>query len=143
MRLDEVTGNINVMPSLLEAAGVPVPASVKGKSVMPLLTKPEARQSWPNRELVQISEALTARALRTKDWTYCVIDAQGRRSEKFSDKYVEYQMYSQAADPFEQVNLAGRKEFAATAAELRKELKGMMEAAGEPPAEIEPVRHYP
>jgi len=52
-------------------------------------------------------------------------------------------MYSQAADPFEQVNLAGRKEFNATAAGLRKELKTLMVAAGEPPAEIEPVKHYP
>ena len=105
--------------------------------------KPEARKAWPNKELVQISEAMTARALRTKDWTYCVIDAQGRRSEKFSEKYVEYQMYSQSADPFEQVNLAGRQEFRATATELRDELKKMMAAAGEPAAEIEAVRHYP
>jgi arylsulfatase A-like enzyme len=143
MHFDEVVGNINIMPTLLEAAGVPVPASVKGKSVMPMMTKPEARRSWPNRELVQISEAMTARALRTKDWTYCVIDAQGRRSEKFSDKYVEYQLYSQAGDPFEQVNLAGRKEFKDKATELREELKAMMTVAGEPPAEIVPVTHYP
>jgi hypothetical protein len=68
---------------------------------------------------------------------------QGRRSEKFSDKYVEYQMCSQAADPFEQVNLAGRQEFRATATELRGELKQMMQAAGEPAVEIEAVRHYP
>ena len=143
MTLPEIVGNINLMPTLLDAAGVPVPPSVKGRSLMPILTKPEAREAWPNKELVQISEAMTARALRTKDWTYCVIDAQGRRSERFSDKYVEYQMYSQAADPFEQVNLAGRQEFRATATELRAELKKMMEAAGEPPVEIEAVRHYP
>jgi arylsulfatase A-like enzyme len=111
MQLDEIVGNINIMPTLLEAAGLPVPASVKGKSFLSLTSKPEARRAWPNRELVQISEAMTARALRTKDWTYCVIDSQGHRSEKFSDRYVEYQMYSQSGDPFEQVNLAGRKEF--------------------------------
>ena len=52
-------------------------------------------------------------------------------------------MYSQASDPFEQVNLAGRQEFRATAMELRDELKTMMAAAGEPAAEIEVVRHYP
>jgi arylsulfatase A-like enzyme len=143
MTLEEIVGNIHVMPTLLDATGVTVPDSVKGRSLMPLLTKAEARTAWPNKELVQISEAMTARALRTKDWTYCVIDAQGRRSEKFSVKYVEYQMYSQAADPFEQVNLAGRQEFRATATELRDELKKMMAAAGEPAAEIEAVRHYP
>jgi arylsulfatase A-like enzyme len=86
---------------------------------------------------------MTARALRTKEWTYCVIDAEGRKTERFSDKYVEYQMYSQAADPFEQVNLAGRKEFRPVADKLREDLKTMMTAAGEPPAEIELVKHYP
>jgi arylsulfatase A-like enzyme len=141
--LPEIVGNINVMPTLLEAAGVAVPSSVKGKSFLGLGGVPAARRAWPNKELVQISEAMTARALRTKDWTYCVIDAQGRRSEKFSDRYVEYQMYSQADDPFEQVNLAGRKEFREKAAELRDELKGMMVAAGEPAGEIEEVKHYP
>ena len=52
-------------------------------------------------------------------------------------------MYSQASDPFEQVNLAGRQEFREAAAELRGELKTMMAAAGEPAVEIEGVRHYP
>jgi arylsulfatase A-like enzyme len=143
MAVPELIGNINVMPTLLAAAGVEVPASVKGKSFFGLPDSPAVRKAWPNKELVQISESMTARALRTKEWTYCVIDAQGRRAEKFSDKYVEYQMYSQADDPFEQVNLAGRQEFKAKAAELRTELKGMMTAAGEPEAEIVPVTHYP
>jgi arylsulfatase A-like enzyme len=141
--IPEIIGNINIMPTLLEAAGIPVPTSLKGRSVMPLLRQPEARKSWPNRELIQISESMTARALRSKEWTYCVIDAQGRQSEKFSDHYVEYQMYSQASDPFEQVNLAGRKEFRSTADQLRDELKTLMLAAGEPPAEIDPAKHYP
>ena len=143
MVVPDVIGNINVMPTLLEATAVKVPASVKGKSFLGLTKEPAARRAWPNKELVQISEAMTARALRTKDWTYCVIDAQGRRSEKFSDRYVEYQMYSQADDPFEQVNLAGRQEYRAKAEELRSELKGMMSAAGEPAVEIEAVKHYP
>lgn len=141
--LPEIVGNIHVMPTLLEAVGIAVPQSVKGKSFLGLATEAEARKAWPNKELVQISESMTARALRTQEWTYCVIDAEGRRSEKFSDKYVEYQMYSQGSDPYEQVNLAGRKEFRAKAAELRTELKGMMAAAGEPAAEIVAVKHYP
>jgi arylsulfatase A-like enzyme len=143
MTVPDVIGNINVMPTLLEASGVAVPTSVKGKSFLGLVKDPAARRAWPNKELVQISEAMTARALRTKDWTYCVIDAQGRRSERFSDRYVEYQMYSQADDPFEQVNLAGRQEYKAKAEELRGELKKMMAAAGEPPVEIEAAKHYP
>ncbi|MHB1700380.1 MAG: sulfatase-like hydrolase/transferase [Acidobacteriaceae bacterium] len=139
----EIIGNINIMPTLLEAAEIPVPASVKGRSAMPLLREPGARKSWPNRELIQISESMTARALRSKEWTYCVIDSLDRRSGKFSDHYVEYQMYNQASDPFEQVNLAGRKEFRSVSDQLRNELRIMMQMAGEPPAQIDPVKHYP
>ncbi|MCL2659608.1 MAG: sulfatase-like hydrolase/transferase [Acidobacteriaceae bacterium] len=143
LNLPEIIGNIHVMPTLLDAAGIAIPSSVKGHSFLSLISQPEARKAWPNKELVQISESMTGRALRTKDWTYCVIDAQGRPDDEFSDKYVEYQMYSQASDPSEQVNLAGRKEYRAIAEKLREELKAMMTAAGEPPAEIEPVKHYP
>ena len=32
---------------------------------------------WPNRELIQISESMTGRAIRTKDWTYCIADPTG------------------------------------------------------------------
>ena len=142
-KLPEIIGNINVMPTLLEAAGIAIPSSVKGRSFMSLISRPEARKQWPNKELVQISESMTGRALRSKEWTYCVIDVEGRRHEKMSDKYVEYQMYSQASDPFEQVNLAGRKEFRSIADKLREELKTMMAAAGEPPVQIEEVKHYP
>ena len=143
LNLPEIIGNINLMPTLLDAAGVAVPPSVKGRSIMPLLRDAEARRTWPNRELIQISESMCARALRNRDWTYCAIDAQGRRSVEFAETYIEYQMYSQASDPFEQVNLAGRKEFRTQAEGLRAELKELMRAAGEPPAEILPATHYP
>lgn len=143
MSLPQVIGNINLMPTLLDAAGVAVPSSLKGRSFLPLLRDPEARKAWPSRELIQISEAMCARAIRTEDWTYCVIDKQGRRDAESSSQYEEYQMYSQAADPFEQVNLAGRKEFREQADHLREELKEIMRAAGEAPAEILPAKHYP
>lgn len=143
LSLPEVIGNINVMPTVLESVGVAVPASVKGRSVMPLLRDPGARRAWPNRELIQISESISARAIRTRDWCYCVRAADGRKDIDSPSRYVEYQMYSEAADPFEQVNLAGRKEFREQAGILREELKALLHAAGEPEAEILPVEYYP
>ena len=68
-------------------------------ALLPLTEGPEARAAWPNKHLIQISEAMTARAIRTQDWTYCVINVQGRKSLKFSDRYVENQMYSQMDGP--------------------------------------------
>jgi arylsulfatase A-like enzyme len=143
LTVPEIVGNINVMPTLLDAAGVTVPGSVKGRSFVPLMRDAAARQAWPNKELIQISESMSARAIRTKEWSYCVIAADGRRDNDSPAKYVEYQMYSEAADPFELVNLAGRKEFRDEAAVLRGELKGLMHAAGEPDAEIVAATHYP
>jgi hypothetical protein len=39
---------IDLTPTLLEAAGVPVPESMKGHSFLPPIRDVEARQAWPD-----------------------------------------------------------------------------------------------
>jgi arylsulfatase A-like enzyme len=121
---------------------VPVPATWKGRSVLPLLNDPSAREGWPNRELIQISESMTARAIRTQDWTYCVADITGAKKAA-SPTYLEWQLYDQRNDPYELVNLAGRKEYLDTAKKLRSQLSELMKYAGEDSAEIQPATLYP
>jgi arylsulfatase A-like enzyme len=142
-QLPELVGIIDIAPTLLEAAGVSVPASWKGRSFLPLLNDPGARQNWPNQQLIQISESMTGRAIRTKDWTYCVADLTGNTKEPAAAAYHEYQFYDQRADPHELVNLAGRKEYRTKADELREQLKKLLAAAGEPEPEIVPAKLYP
>jgi arylsulfatase A-like enzyme len=142
-QIQEVVGIIDIAPTLLGAAGVPVPDSMKGRSVMPLLRDAKAREAWPNSELIQISESMTGRAIRTKDWTYCIADPTGSTITSASTNYHEYQMYDQRNDPHELVNLAGRKEYRETADELREELKKLIVASGEPEPEIVPAKLYP
>ena len=141
-QVPELVGLIDVAPTLLEAAGVPVPSTWKGRSVLPLLNDAEARQSWPNQQLIQISESMTGRAIRTRDWTYCVADITGGK-EAAAATYNEYQIYDQRADPHELVNLAGRKEYRVKADELREQLKRLMASAGEPEPEIVQAKLYP
>jgi arylsulfatase A-like enzyme len=86
---------------------------------------------------------MTGRAIRTRDWTYCIADPTGSTSTYASTNYHEYQMYDQRNDPHELVNLAGRKEYRETADELREELKKLIVAAGEPEPEIVPAKLYP
>jgi arylsulfatase A-like enzyme len=87
---------------------------------------------------------MVGRALRTERWKYCVValDKEGSRDPS-SDRYVEWQLYDLYADPFELVNLAGRREYREIAAQLRERLKTLMVDAGEPEPKIEPARIYP
>lgn len=141
-QIPELVGLIDLAPTLLEAAGVPVPGTWKGHSILPLLNDSHAREQWPNQQLIQISESMTGRAIRTPDWTYCVADMSGGR-ERAAQTYTEYQMYDQRADPSELVNLAGRQEYRAKADELQQKLKQLLLAAGEPEPRILPAKLYP
>jgi arylsulfatase A-like enzyme len=142
-QIPEIVGLIDLAPTVLEAVNVPVPVGWKGRSLLPLLNHPEARQAWPNQQLIQISESMTGRAIRTKDWTYCVADLSGATKEPAARTYHEYQLYDQRADPHERVNLAGRKEYRTQADELCGQLKKLMVAAGEPEPEILPAALNP
>jgi arylsulfatase A-like enzyme len=141
-QMPELTGIINVAPTLLEAVGVPVPTTWKGRSFLPLLNDTAAREAWPNKELIQISESMTARTIRTPDWTYCVADISGAKKAA-SPKYLEWQLYDQRNDPHELVNLAGRKEYLDVAKQLRGELAELLQYAGEGSPEIQPATLYP
>jgi arylsulfatase A-like enzyme len=141
-QLHELVSILDIAPTLLEAAGVPVPPSWKGRSFLPLVNDVNARQHWPDEQLIQISEAMTGRAIRTSDWTYCVADITGG-IESAAKSYREYQLYDQRADPAELVNLAGRVEYRAKSDELREKLKALLVKAGEPEPEILPAKLYP
>lgn len=142
-QIQEVVGILDIAPTLLDAVSVPAPASMQGTSLLPLVRDAGARAAWPNAQLIQISESMTGRALRTRDWTYCVADPTGMTDQPNSTNFHEYQMYDQRNDPHELVNLAGRKEYRATADALCEQLKQKIVASGEPEPEIVPAKLYP
>jgi arylsulfatase A-like enzyme len=143
LRLAEVVGNIDLTPTLLDAAGATVPASMKGRSLMPLVRDPKARSAWDNTQLIQISQAMVGRALRTREWTYGVADASlnGDKDES-SAHYSDYCLYNNFADPAQLVNLAGHVPEKAIAAELRKELIARITQSGEAAPKISAARLY-
>lgn len=141
---DEIVSMIDLTPTLLAAAGIAAPASMKGRNVLPLLDARDARDRWENVAYIQISESMTGRAVRTREWCYCVADRMMKGTEgPASTQYEEYQMYNLADDPAEQVNLIARQEYREQAAKLRELLKKKMAEAGEDPAEIVPAHLYP
>ncbi len=129
---------IDLPPTLLDAAGLPVPPEMQGRSILPLLRGREA--AWPDDVFIQISEAQVGRAVRTRRWKYGVTapEKHGGR-DPGSERYVEEYLYDLEADPYELQNLIGLQSHQEVAAVLRERLIRRMVEAGEPAPEIEPA----
>jgi N-acetylglucosamine-6-sulfatase len=80
---------IDLAPTLLELAGAPVPDSVDGRSLIPLLRGTEPA-SWRSDVLIEINHTL---ALRTTDWLYAEIGTG------------ELELYDMRLDPYQTESL--------------------------------------
>jgi len=137
--LREMVSLIDLPPTLLDAAGIAIPAEMQGKSVLSLL-RGERSQNWPQEAFVQISVTQVGRAIRTDRYKYGVV-APGKDPvrDSCSDLYEEAYLYDLHADPYELDNLILRDAAAPVAAELRPRLLRRLVEAGEPPAAIHPA----
>jgi hypothetical protein len=61
----------------------------------------------------------------------------GWKNAANAEKYVEYVLYDNQADPAQQVNLAGRQPYQQITTDLRKRMLARMREAGDPAATIE------
>lgn len=144
LRIPELTSHVDLGSTLLDVAGIAIPDGLQGRSFAPLLER--KIDKWRNEVFIQISESMVARALRTDQFTYCVVSPKSPgdgSKEPASDRYVEYQLYDDYADPHQLVNLAGRDESREIASRLRERLKARMVEAGEAEPVIEEARLYP
>ena len=121
-RIDELVSLVDLPPTLLDAAGIIVPAQMEGRSILPL-TRGEA-VDWPDDIFIQISESQIGRAIRTSRWKYSVSakDNKGWILEQDSEKYDEEFLYDLVADPHELTNLIGFESHQKVADLLRERL---------------------
>ena len=135
-RVGELVSLVDLPPTLLDAAGIPIPEQMEGRSILPL-TRGE-REGWPEEVFVQISEAQVGRAVRTQRWKYGV-DAPDRSGgrDAGSDRYVEQYLYDLEADPYELANLVGAESHSEVREVLRGRLVRRMTEAGESAPVIE------
>ena len=98
-RIDELTLNIDLAPTLLDLAGVPMSTPVDGRSLVPLLTKEEV--SWRESFLAEYFEETpfpripTWEAIRTDRLKYIRYPALGSRYDE---------LYDLGSDPYELQN---------------------------------------
>ena len=129
-RLPQLVSLIDLPPTLLDAAGLPVPGVMQGRSILPLARKQPGE--WPEEVFIQISEAEVGRAVRTRRWKYGVTapDRDGW-NDPASDIYVEAYLYDLMADPYELTNLIAFDSHDEVKQVMRERLLRRMADAGE------------
>ncbi len=98
-----IVDNASLMPTMLDLAGLKVPAGVQGTSLAPLL-----RGTGPGPEAAYAY--LSDKMVRQGDWKLIVPLAKSRRNQA--------ELYNVARDPDEQTNLFGKPEAAAVQTRL-------------------------
>lgn len=140
--IHELVSLVDLPPTLLDAAGLPVPPTMQGRSLLPLLRG--ERNDWPGEIFAQISESEVGRAIRTPRWKYGVTAPDcDPWKEAGASSYIETYLYDLASDPYEIKNLAGLDSHRAVADELAEQLHRRMRECGEPQAAIEPAPSRP
>ena len=137
--IPELVSQVDLAPSLLAAAGVAVPESMQGHSFLPLLDR--RTDGWRNETYFEMSEFMTARGLRTPQYTYAAAAPKraGWQPAPASEHYVEYMLYDLYADPHQHVNLAGNQYCAEVSGKLRQRLAERIFEAGGVHSTIEPA----
>ena len=120
--LPQLVSLVDLPPTLLDAAGIDVPDSMQGRSLMPVLRRdPDAWRDWPDDVFVQTLDAECGRAVRTKRWKYAVMApaAEDKQQTPDSDVYYETHLYDLENDPYELRNLV----HADTHKEVRQDMR--------------------
>jgi arylsulfatase A-like enzyme len=140
-QVQQLISHIDLPPTLLASAGLPVPPEMPGRVITPL--RRDYMEDWPQEVLVQISESQVGRALRTKRWKYIVAaPGQDGNTVPSATLYREESLYDLQADPHELTNLVGMTSYREIADNLKERLIRRMVQAGEEAPNIEsaPVR---
>ena len=106
---DRISAHVDLMPTILDACGVEIPAALDGRSLLPLLAGTETE--WPDRALTiqahrgNVPLRYHNFALRTQRWKLLNASGFHRELESLEPKFELYDMQS---DPLELENLASK-----------------------------------
>ncbi len=133
----ELVSLIDMPSTVLAAAGVLPPPTMRGNALQPLVDG--KAKDWPQEVFVQISESQCGRAIRTDKWKYSVYAPDKKGGDPSSDVYEEQYLYDLETDPFEKNNLVSDPAFADVRKQLAETLKRRMAAVGEKAPVIRPA----
>ncbi len=137
--VDELVDLMDLPPTLMQAADVDVPETMRGRPLQEL-TAGTARD-WRQEHFFQLSETVLGRGVRTARWKYSVAhegDPSAAWAQPDATVYTEDFLYDLQADPAEQHNLVTYPGLAEVRAELAERLTARMVQAGETEPRILP-----
>jgi arylsulfatase A-like enzyme len=117
----EMVLGIDLLPALCEAAGVPAPAGVQGRSWLPLLKGGTGRDDFLYEYFREEGPVPTCLAVRSRDWKLITFP---------EDPALPAELYDLRNDPDENTNLAGRPEHTAVQQQLSTRLAALMQETG-------------
>ena len=120
---EKLTSLIDIPPTLLSMAGIEIPKEYVGDDI--------AEGKDKECVFMQISEGQVGRAIRTKDYKYCVQSPGIGYLKSKSSVYFEAYLYDLKNDPYEKVNLVKDSKYKEVRSKLQKMLKEQMVKAGE------------
>lgn len=150
--VSHLINSIDIMPTFLEAAGIPIPDSVQGKSFWPMLVQENAKPTHEviYAELTEHVEYIPCRAVRTKEWKYIKnysdnafgLDMNNHDDwahrlcelpgQPWKDPRPKEELYNLKKDPYEKNNLADDKEHQDQLGKMRQMLKDFQKRTNDP-----------
>lgn len=130
-----IVNTIDLPPTLLDAAAVPIPGSMQGSSLLPAVLG--RRRDLASEAFAQVSESEVGRLLRTDRYKYYV-NAPGADPHQTGSaaRYQEDALYDLHADPYELVDLVHSMDHAGVRERLRARLVSWIQRVEGVPVEI-------
>ena len=152
---DELISNVDIMPTLLELASLPLPANLHGRSFAGLLRQtPYAPNEMVFAEKTYHTYYDPMRAVRTKRWKLianfefapwqetppdyknnakCYVEVSNALDVPYDVQYhPPFELYDLENDPYEQQNLADDPDVISTRDEMIRSLNNWMKTTGDP-----------
>ena len=123
---DEMALNIDIAPTILDLAGLPIPKGTQGRSLVPLLAGRDVDVNWRSdffcEHLFDHPDIPKSEGVRTERWKYI---------RYFEQQPVYEELYDLESDPSESVNLVEESEFAEQLRGLRDRCDRLRQEAAE------------
>ena len=130
----DLTSTLDLAETFLDAAGLPVPADMQGRSLVPLL-KGETPKDWRKSFYYEYYEYPTPHHVRPH---YGVVTDRYKLVHFYKPDVDEWELFDREKDPHELRNVAAEASYADTVKDLKKEvgrLRTELKVPDQPPRE--------